>query len=84
VVKLLRPDQAAEARALRELRREAELLARLAHPRLVRGLVVARMLARDPARRPRPRAAAEAIEPLVAAVPDGPVRARRNAPAPPP
>jgi serine/threonine protein kinase len=38
VAKLLRPDQAAEPRALRELRREADLLARLAHPCLVRGL----------------------------------------------
>jgi serine/threonine protein kinase len=37
VVKLLRPNQTGEARALRELRREAELLQRLAHPSLVRG-----------------------------------------------
>jgi eukaryotic-like serine/threonine-protein kinase len=37
VAKLLRPDQASDARALRELRREAEILARLAHPNLVRG-----------------------------------------------
>jgi serine/threonine protein kinase len=37
VVKVLRPDQAGDARALRELRREAELVERLAHPCLVRG-----------------------------------------------
>jgi hypothetical protein len=36
------------------------------------------MLARDPALRPTPREAAEAIEPLVAALPDRPVRARRR------
>lgn len=38
VAKVLRPDQTAAARALRELGREAALLARLAHPGLVRGL----------------------------------------------
>lgn len=38
VAKVLRPDQVADPRALAELRREAELLARLAHPGLVRGL----------------------------------------------
>jgi serine/threonine protein kinase len=37
VAKVLRPDQAGDARALRELRREAELVERLAHPCLVRG-----------------------------------------------
>jgi serine/threonine protein kinase len=37
VAKVLRPDVAADARALRDLAREAELLARLAHPGLVRG-----------------------------------------------
>jgi serine/threonine protein kinase len=37
VVKLLRPHVAADPRALRELGREADLLARLAHPGLVRG-----------------------------------------------
>jgi serine/threonine protein kinase len=37
VAKVLRPDQAGDPRALRELRREAELVERLAHPRLVRG-----------------------------------------------
>lgn len=37
VVKLLRPDVAASERARAELRREAELLDRLAHPTLVRG-----------------------------------------------
>jgi eukaryotic-like serine/threonine-protein kinase len=37
VAKLLRPELAGDRRALRELRREAELLARLAHPSLVRG-----------------------------------------------
>jgi serine/threonine protein kinase len=37
VAKALRPDQAREPLALRELAREAELLARLAHPVLVRG-----------------------------------------------
>lgn len=36
VAKLLRPDVASDERALRELRREAEVLQRLAHPRLVR------------------------------------------------
>jgi eukaryotic-like serine/threonine-protein kinase len=35
--KVLRPDQVEEQRALRDLRREAELLERLAHPVLVRG-----------------------------------------------
>src|SRR5918998_4102711 len=35
--KVLRPDQVEEERALRDLRREAELLERLAHPVLVRG-----------------------------------------------
>ena len=38
VAKLLRPDQVAEPRALAELRREAEILARVAHPGVVRGL----------------------------------------------
>ena len=37
VAKILRPDQAEDDHALRELRREAELLERLAHPVLVRG-----------------------------------------------
>ena len=37
VAKVLRPDQAADAHALAELRREAEVLGRLAHPCLVRG-----------------------------------------------
>ena len=37
VAKALRPDRAREPRALRELEREAELLARLAHPIVVRG-----------------------------------------------
>ena len=37
VAKILRPDQAEDARALRELRHEAEVLERLAHPVLVRG-----------------------------------------------
>src|SRR5215216_230585 len=37
VAKLLRPDRVADVHALRELRREAELLERLAHPLLVRG-----------------------------------------------
>jgi eukaryotic-like serine/threonine-protein kinase len=37
VAKVLRPDQAADAHALRELRREAEALERLAHPVIVRG-----------------------------------------------
>ena len=37
VAKLLRPHLVADARALRELRREADVLARLAHPGLVRG-----------------------------------------------
>jgi serine/threonine protein kinase len=37
VAKLLRPDQANDERALRELRREAETLDRLSHPVLVRG-----------------------------------------------
>jgi eukaryotic-like serine/threonine-protein kinase len=37
VAKVLRPDQAGEARALDDLRREAELVGRLAHPVLVRG-----------------------------------------------
>jgi eukaryotic-like serine/threonine-protein kinase len=37
VAKVLRPDQAAEERALREMRREAAALARLAHPVIVRG-----------------------------------------------
>jgi serine/threonine protein kinase len=37
VAKILRPDQAEDTRALRELRREAEVLERLAHPVLVRG-----------------------------------------------
>ncbi|MEW6682016.1 MAG: serine/threonine-protein kinase [Nitrospirota bacterium] len=43
VAKILRPDQAEDARALDELRREAEVLERLAHPVLVRsfGTVVA-------------------------------------------
>src|SRR5918998_3824416 len=35
--KVLRPDQVEEEKALRDLRREAELLERLAHPVLVRG-----------------------------------------------
>lgn len=38
VAKVLRPGQVADPRALRELRREWDLLARLAHPCLVRGL----------------------------------------------
>lgn len=37
VAKLLRPDQAADERALDELRAEAEILGRLAHPVLLRG-----------------------------------------------
>src|SRR3954471_7856564 len=37
VAKLLRPDQAADPVALRDLAHEAELLARLAHPVVVRG-----------------------------------------------
>ena len=37
VAKILRPDQATDDRALDELRREAELLERLAHPVVVRG-----------------------------------------------
>ena len=37
VAKLLRPELVADPRALRELRREAEVLARLAHPGLLRG-----------------------------------------------
>lgn len=37
VAKILRPDRVEDAGALRALRREAELLARLAHPVLVRG-----------------------------------------------
>jgi serine/threonine protein kinase len=37
VAKLLRPDQVENERALRELREEAEALARLAHPVIVRG-----------------------------------------------
>jgi serine/threonine protein kinase len=37
VAKILRPDKAEDEHALRELRREAELLERLAHPVLVRG-----------------------------------------------
>lgn len=37
VAKVLRPDLVDDPRALRELRREAEVLARLAHPCLVRG-----------------------------------------------
>lgn len=37
VAKVLRPDQAEDGHALRELRREARALARLAHPVLVRG-----------------------------------------------
>jgi eukaryotic-like serine/threonine-protein kinase len=37
VAKVLRPDQAGDAHALRELRREAEALERLAHPVIVRG-----------------------------------------------
>ena len=37
VAKVLRPDQAGEPAALRELRREAEVLARLGHPVVVRG-----------------------------------------------
>jgi serine/threonine protein kinase len=37
VAKILRPDQTEDARALRELRHEAEVLGRLAHPVLVRG-----------------------------------------------
>ncbi len=37
VAKLLRPDRREDEHALRELRREAELLNRLAHPVLVRG-----------------------------------------------
>jgi serine/threonine protein kinase len=38
VAKVVRPDQVADPRALRELRREADVLAALAHPSLVRGL----------------------------------------------
>jgi serine/threonine protein kinase len=37
VAKLIRPDQVEDPRALRELREEAELLGRLAHPVLLRG-----------------------------------------------
>ena len=37
VAKVLRPDQAEDAHALSELRREAEVLGKLAHPCLVRG-----------------------------------------------
>ena len=37
VAKVLRPDQAEDERALRELKRESELLDRLAHPVIVRG-----------------------------------------------
>ena len=37
VAKVVRPDQAGEERALRELAREAEALERLAHPVIVRG-----------------------------------------------
>jgi eukaryotic-like serine/threonine-protein kinase len=37
VAKLIRPDQVEDQRALRDLREEAELLGRLAHPVLVRG-----------------------------------------------
>jgi serine/threonine protein kinase len=37
VAKVLRPDQAADEHALRELRREAQALERLAHPVIVRG-----------------------------------------------
>jgi serine/threonine protein kinase len=37
VAKLVRPDQAQDERALRELRQEAEALERLAHPVIVRG-----------------------------------------------
>jgi eukaryotic-like serine/threonine-protein kinase len=37
VAKLIRPDQVEDAKALRDLREEAELLGRLAHPVLVRG-----------------------------------------------
>jgi eukaryotic-like serine/threonine-protein kinase len=37
VAKILRPDQVEDQRALSELRREAEVLERLAHPGLVRG-----------------------------------------------
>jgi serine/threonine protein kinase len=46
VAKVLRPDVAADARALHELRREAELLERLAHPCLVRGFGAVREGAR--------------------------------------
>jgi serine/threonine protein kinase len=38
VAKVLRPDEAREPPALRELAREADMLARLAHPVIVRGL----------------------------------------------
>jgi serine/threonine-protein kinase len=38
VCKLVRPDQVGDASALRQLRRESELLARLAHPVIVRSL----------------------------------------------
>src|SRR5688572_7246054 len=37
VAKVLRPDQAEDEHAVRELRREAEALERLAHPVIVRG-----------------------------------------------
>ncbi len=37
VAKVLRPDQASEAKALQDLRREAEMLESLAHPVIVRG-----------------------------------------------
>jgi serine/threonine protein kinase len=51
-------------------------------PAALAGLV-ARMLARDPAKRPSPREAAEALEPLVAEVPDRLVRSRRRGLVPP-
>ena len=38
VAKVLRPDQASDPQALRDLAREAELLERLAHPVVVRGV----------------------------------------------
>jgi len=37
VAKILRPDQASDEKALRELRREWEILERIAHPVIVRG-----------------------------------------------
>src|SRR5688500_20333172 len=40
VAKVLRPDQAREQAALRELRREWDILARLGHPIVVRGFDV--------------------------------------------